>query len=201
MADQSSFLQLSRKQLILICKKLIDTGFEKDNPYDYDYDSNYNALENIAKYFSIRVSDEDVQFFSKLIHINDNLLAKIFETKDKSLYEQLVIPMAKKYKVEYQMWGHCTFVEHFEDTWTAYDKDWVHDSMRQSREDGNWDMYDGKMVDIDYDNQEVDDYKFNDVREIEEVTESTNKNKIIESLNKKTLLELRGLIDDKLRRL
>ena len=52
-----------------------------------------------------------------------------------------------------------------------------------------------------YDNYDMNDYQFDDWKEMKDVQESTNKNKIIESLDKKTLLELRGLIDDRLKTL
>ena len=124
-----------------------------------------------------------------------------FETKDKSLYEQLIIPVSKRYKVEYQQYGSCTYTEHLETTWDSYDSDWVTDSLRMANEDGNWDLFDGKVIGTEYDNYDMNDFQFDDVTEISDVKESTKKNKIIESLDKKTLLELRGLIDSRLRTL
>jgi len=201
LAFQSQFSTVPKKQLVLICEKLIDADFEI-SPYDaYDYEVNYEKLEDIAKYFSMVVSDDDVQFFAKFIKINDEVLSKIFETKDKSLYEQLVIPVAKRYKVEYQQYGSCTYTEHLETTWDSYDEDWVIDSIKQAREDGNWDLYDGKEIEMEYDNYEMNDFQFDDATEIKHVKETTNNNKIIESLDKKTLLELRGLIDNRLKTL
>ena len=44
-------------------------------------------------------TDEDVEFFTKFININDDVLAKIFETNDKSLYENIKIPVAKTYNL------------------------------------------------------------------------------------------------------
>lgn len=201
-ASQSQFSILPKNQLVFISKRLIDKDFPSSSPYEsYDYDKTHAILENIAKYFSMVVTDEDVEFFAKFLEVNDEVLSKIFETNDKSLYEQLVIPVAKRYKVEYEVYGTCTYYEYLETTWDSYDWDWVTDSMRQARDNGNWDTYDGKSTDIEYDNFDMHDYQFNDITEISDVVESTDKNKIIESLDKKTLLELRGLIDDKLRRL
>jgi len=202
LAFQSQFSTVPKKQLVLICEKLIDADFEI-SPYDaYDYEVNYEKLEDIAKYFSMVVSDDDVQFFAKFIKINDEVLSKIFETKDKSLYEQLVIPAAKRYKVEYQQHGTCTYTEYLETTWDSYDPDWVTDSLNIAREDGNWDIYDGKPIDMEYDNYDMNDFQFDDVTEMVHVQkESHNKNRIIESLDKKTLIELRGLIDNRLKTL
>lgn len=201
MATQSYFSTIPKKQLVLISEQLINKNFNTGVYGSYDYDKNYVLLVDIAKYFSMSVSDEDVQFFGKFIDINHNILLKIFETNDKSLYDQLVIPVAKDYKVEYSMWGSCTYIEYYETTWTSYDKDWVTDSMRQTRDDGNWDISDGRLIDTTYDNYETDEYEFDEVTEVDKVNESITRNTIIESLDKKTLLELRGLIDDKLRSL
>jgi len=201
MANQSYFSKLPKKQLVLISEQLIDKNFDTGVYNSSSYDKSYTTLENVAGYFSLNVSDEDVEFFGKFIDINDGILSRIFETKDKSLYDQLIIPVAKEYKVEYSVWGSCTYVEYYETTWSSYDKDWVTDSMRHARDDGNWDLYYGKEVDTTYDNNEMSDYEFDEVTEVDEVNESIKKNTIIESLDKKTLLELRGLIDKKLRSL
>ena len=199
MADQSQFSKLPKKQLVVICDQLIDNNFDSENPYDNYYDS-IDILQNIVKYFGMDAMDEDVQFFAKLIQTNDELLSKIFDTKDKSLYHQLVIPVPEEYTVWYSMVGSCTYKEKYETNWTSYDKDWVKDSMYQMRSDGNWDLYEGTHIDTEYDNFDFDDYNLDEVRKISDyIDESKNKNTIINSLDKKTLLELRGLIDNRLR--
>ena len=199
MAEQSQFSRLPKKQLVVICESLIDKNFPT-NPYEsYNYGTHMDTLVDIAQYFGMEVTDEDIQFFSKFIEINDGILSQIFETKDKSLYEKLIIPMAKRYKVEYQQYGSCTYTEYLETTWDSYDSDWVTESLRMAREDGNWDIYDGRSVYTTYDNFEMDDFQFDNVTDINDIKESIKKNKIIESLDKKTLLELRGLIDNRLR--
>ena len=98
-AEQSQFSKLPKKQLLRIAEKLVDEGFDINNPYN-DYDENYEMLESIAKFFSMTVSDEDVQFFAKFLEINDDLIADIFannsqEINNKELIEQLEIPVAK----------------------------------------------------------------------------------------------------------
>ena len=193
MIEQSQFSKLPKEVLVKITSHLIDNGFSvgsNGSPYDvYDYDKLFAKVEDISKFVGIKnVVDDDIQFFAKFIDINDEILSRIFETKDKSLYEQLVIPVAKRYKVEYQQYGSCTYTEHLETTWDSYDEDWVIDSIKQAREDGNWDLYDGKAIEMEYDNYDMNDFQFDDATEIKHVKESTNNNKIIESLYKKTLL-------------
>ena len=215
MVNQSEFSKLNKKQLFFIAKKLIEEDFPTDNPYN-DYPESYNALENIAKYFNMVVSDEDVQFFVKFIDINDDILTYLIDNpNDKSLIEKLKIPVAKTYDLHYTMWGSCTYTEHLAQKFDSYDKNWVKDSADQQREDGNWDYYNGrKLRDTEYDNFEESDHSYDEVYEVNDdktintnfVSDSIldklvieNTEDVINSLDKKTLIELRRIIDSKLK--
>jgi hypothetical protein len=92
----------------------------------------------------------------------------------------------------------------------SYDEEWVKDSATQQLNDGNWNMWEGReRRDTEYENFEESDYSFGDVYEVNEnkpqnesllgklVVENTQD--IVKSLDKKTLLELRRIIDSKLR--
>ena len=208
MAEQSEFSRLPKKILLSISENLIDNGFEL-NPYEsYDYEECIETLENISKYFNINeIIDEDVQFFSKFLEINDELLKKIIVTGDRKLSENFIIPVAKRYKVEYQQYGTCTYTEYLETTWDSYDPDWVTDSMKMARETGDWDLYDGKSIDAEYNNHDMNDFQFDDVTEInhEKINESTysklvfeNTAELIDNLDKNTLIKLKKLINQKL---
>ena len=167
----------------------------------------YEALENIARFFNINVVDEDVQFFSKFLEINDELLSKIFGG-DKSLTEELIIPMARTYELQYSVWGSCTYDDYLSQTFDAYDKNWVTDSADQQRNDGNFELYDGiNRSETQYDNFDVADYEFGNVIEVSDdrtngIRESIlkhlvveNTSKAVSSLDKKTLLKLKQIID------
>lgn len=208
-AEQSQFSRLPKKQLFRISERLIDEGFETNNPYE-NYDDNYKILENIARVFSLVVNDEDVQFFAKFIDINDDLLSKIFEADgDKSLIEQLVIPVAKTYELQYTVWGSCSYEDYLGQEFDAYDKDWVRDSADQQRNDGNWDFYDGyNRGDTYYDNHDESDFSYDKVVEVDDSDNVTgpikeqkfNKtSKVISTLDKESLLELKKIIDSRLR--
>jgi hypothetical protein len=210
-AEQSQFSKLPKKQLFLIAEKLIDEDFPTDNPYNNDYEDTYEILNNIGKYFNIPVNDEDVQFFSKFLSINDNILAELLNNpKDKSLIERLEIPVAKTYDLHYRVFGSCTFTEYLAQKFDSYDKNWVSDSAEQQRQDGNWDYYNGRNVnETDYDDFEFSDSSYDNVYEVEDekptkesmldrlVIENTKD--VVNSLDKKTLMELRRIIDSKLR--
>jgi hypothetical protein len=208
-AEQSQFSRLPKRQLVLIAERLVDESFPSGNPYD-DYEEHYKNLVSIGKYFNINVNDEDVQFFAKFLEINDELLSNIFDG-DKSLIENIVIPVAKTYDLRYSVWGTCTYDEYLGQYFDAYDEDWVIDSAKQQREDGNWDLYDGRNIrETTYDNFDESDYSFDDVYEVndDKIKESLldrlvleNTSEVVSSLDKQTLLKLKQIIESRLRSL
>jgi hypothetical protein len=216
-AEQSQFSRLPKKQLVLIAEKLVDESFPSGNPYDdREYEEHYNNLSSIGKYFNINVNDEDVQFFAKFLELNDELIADIFannsqEINNKELIEQLVIPVAKTYNLDYSVWGSCSYEEYLTQSFDSYDGNWVIDSANQQREDGNWDLYDGRSrSETTYDNFEESDHSFDRVYEVNDnkikellldllVLENTSE--VVSSLDKQTLLKLKQIIESRLRSL
>lgn len=211
MAEQSQFSKLPKNQLVLIAEKLVDEDFPTGNPYgSYSFSETYETLSTIGKYFSISAVHEDVEFFSKFLEMNDDVLADIFETGDKTLYDKLVIPVAQTYELRYNVWGSCTFDDYMGQKFDSYDMNWVEDSARQQRDDGNWDLFDGYNVsDTTYDNFDTSDYSFDEVRYVSEpVKESLlnrlvleNTSEVVSSLDRETLLKLKSIIDSRLRSL
>lgn len=211
MADQSQFSRISKKQLLFICERLLDEGFDASYIYD-NYDDSYKALEDIGKYFNVSISDEDVQFFGKLLSDNDNLIADIFANQganknNKELIERLEIPVAKDYELEYTVDGTVNYTEWYTYKVSSYDKSWVDESIRQQYNDGNFDLYEGHLDDTQYDNYEMNDWEFKGVSEVDpKVQESLLSKLVIEntqdalhSLDKKTLIKLKSLIESRLR--
>jgi hypothetical protein len=212
--EQSQFSRLSKKQLAFIAEKLVDEDFPIGNPYTDDFDDAYNILVDVSKYFSVEATQEDVEFFSKFLQINDEIIADLFannreQMKNVALYEQLVIPVAKSYNLDYSSWGSCNYTNYMVQEFDSYDKDWVRDSAQQRSNDGSWSMWEGQETSpAEYDNFEESDYDFGKVYEVndEPVQESLlrklvleNTQDVVKSLDKKTLLELRRIIDSKLR--
>jgi len=213
--EQSQFSRLPKKQLVFIAEKLVDEDFPIGNPYDDDFDNAYNILQEVSKYFSVESTHEDVEFFAKFLEINDDLIADLFannkeEMKNRELFEQLVIPVAKSYNLNYSSWGSCSFTNYMVQEFDSYDEEWVKDSAQQQNSDGNWNMWEGsERRDTEYENFEESDYSFDDVYEVNEnkpknesvlgrlVIENTSE--VVNSLDRKTLLELRRIIDSKLR--
>jgi len=213
MAEQSQFSKLPKKQLVFICEKLVDEDFPIGNPYESDFDNAFNILQEVSKYFSLTATHEDVEFFAKLLQINDDLIADLFannkeQMKNRELIEQLVIPVAKSYNMDYSSWGSCNYTNNMTQEFDSYDEEWVKDSATQQLSDGNWNMWEGsERRDTEYENFEESDYSFGDVYEIDDTKNESvldrlvieNTSEVVNSLDRKTLLELRRIIDSKLR--
>ena len=218
MAVQSQFSKLSKKQLVFISEKLIDEEFPIGNPYDNDHDAAFSTLEGIAKYFNLSIDLEDVEFFSKLLEINEDLFADLFANnreniRNKELIDRLIIPKAEVYNLHYEIYGICRFTEYKSQEFDSYDKDWVKDSAEQRRQDGSWDFWDGYDRDVtDYDNYQVDGETYGHVYNVEYkenknnfVSDSIldklvieNTENVVSSLDRQTLLKLKSIIDSKL---
>ena len=217
MAIQSQFSKLPKKQLVFITEKLVDEDFPIGNPYDSDFDGAEKILTEVANYFSLGVTQEDVEFFSKFLEVNENIIAELFannreQMRNSSLIEQLVIPVAKTYDLHYTTWGSCSYTEYKASYFDSYDKDWVTDSASQQRNDGNWDMWDGRDIrDTEYENFEESDSSYNHVYNVDDKQETIysesildklvieNTKDVVNSLDRNTLIKLKSIIESRLR--
>ena len=213
MTEQSQFSKLSKKQLVFIAEKLVDEDFPIGNPYQDDFENALSILEDVSKYFGLSATQEDVEFFAKLLEINDDLIADLFannkeQMKNRELFEQLIIPVAKSYNMDYSSWGTCSYTNYMVQEFDSYDRDWVTDSATQQNNDGSWNMWEGQETNpTEYENFEENNYSFGDVYEIDETkTESLldrlvieNTSGVVNSLDKKTLLKLKSIIESRLR--
>jgi hypothetical protein len=219
MATQSQFSKLPKKQLVFIAEKLLDEDFPIGTPY-YDSDffgGAYNILKQVANYFGLEATQEDVEFFSKFLEINKTIITDLFannreQMRNTSLMEQLVIPVAKTYDLHYTTWGNCNYTEYKAAYFDSYDKDWVEDSATQQEEDGNWNTLDGRDVrDAEYENFEESDFTYNHVYDVDDKQEPTysesildklvleNTKDVVNSLDKNTLIKLKSIIESRLR--
>jgi hypothetical protein len=212
-ATQSQFSRLPKKQLAFIAEKLVDEDFPIGNPYISDFDSAYGTLQEVSKYFSVESTHEDVEFFSKFLEINEDIIADLFannkeQMNNRELIEQLEIPVAKSYNMDYSSWGTCSYTNYMVQEFDCYDRDWVTDSASQQNSDGNWNMWEGQETNpTEYENFEESNYSFGDVYEIDETkTESIldrlvieNTSGVVNSLDKQTLLKLKSIIESRLR--
>jgi dsDNA-binding SOS-regulon protein len=218
MASQSQFSKLPKKQLVFITEKLVDEDFPIGNPYDSDFDVAEEILTQLANYFSLAVTQEDVEFFSKFLEVNKDIIAALFannreQIRNTSLIEQLVIPVAKTYDLHYTIMGSCSYTDYKGTYFDSYDKNWVTDAAEKQRSDGNWDLWDGRSVrDTEYDNfDEEADYDYNNVYNVNDNQETIysesildklvieNTKDVVGSLDKKTLIKLKSIIESRLR--
>jgi hypothetical protein len=202
-ADQSQFSNQPKKILYTITQKLISDDFDEDYSAD-TYDNNQTILSNISRMFNIDVvHDIDIQFFTKFIKINRRLISEISETKDKSLIDKLVIPIAKTYEMLYNTWGSCAYEEFLKQEVDSYDEEWVRISILRDEADGYWNTYEGSQYsEPQYDNHEENGWNIESVHESNENIQENNfkkTTKVISSMDKKSLLELKNIIDSRLR--
>ena len=209
-AEQSQFQNVSKKMLYTISNLLIeeDDAWTQGNPYEsYGFDTRYLELQNVGKYLGFTAAHEDVEFFAKFIEINDRMIERI-SNGDKSFIEQLVIPTAKEFRLEYTVWGTCSYTDNMYQDFSSYDETWVIDSAEQQRNDGNWDLWDGVNVsDTEYENYEQSDYSFERVKPKPKQQQESllsklvieNTENVVESLDKQTLMKLKSIIELRLR--
>jgi hypothetical protein len=205
MSDQSNFSKLSKKQLL---KAVIPYLLENDypiNPYtDKDiYDKCWDIVESLSNVYGNESQLEDIEFFSKLLSLNLRLIEEYGETNDMTLSEKLVIPEMKAYQLDYNTWGICNYTEFYKSRVWSYDEDWVEPGVKMAEEDGNWGTGEGSYrIEPDYENYEesgweielIHDYPSESIQE-----QKFNKtSKVISTLDKESLLELRKIINSRL---
>jgi hypothetical protein len=203
MENASLFQNYSKKHLAFIISELINNNFDFTDPYADD--DNMQILEDVVKPFGESISDIDMEFFAKLIKNDEELAVQIGNSKpSKSLYERLVIPKVDKYNVHWKEYGTCTYERYFRDTWDSYDQDWVEYAIDKAHNDGNYVKWDAEY-DTDYENFETHDDTYTSIEKITETKQSgidklviENTSYAIDSLDRKSLIILKSIIDKKL---
>lgn len=198
---------LPLKIIANIAKLCIEDGFEYFSPYD-DYDDNIEILQTATAWTSNNVDSLlDLEFMSKFITTNETLLTKWID-EDLNLKEiagDLIIPKAKSFQIRYEQWGPATYTEHYSTIWYSYDKSWVSSAMEAELRNGDWNYMDGENVSHDVDDWEPDNERINSIQEFSPVNESVkqkvileNTSELLKQIDKKSLIELRDLINQRL---
>lgn len=206
----SDFLKFSKKRLVQLANILLENGFEyEDSPYD-NFDKNFEILSSITKVMGLSETNEDVEFFCKLIQDNLVLIQGFATTNDSSLLDEIEIPKIQKFEIDVQSHYTGTITETYRNDWYSYDELWVDDAYRTAFNDGLVDHYEGRLIDTETNDLEFQDWYINNIRRIrDEVSESSNIKKviventqdIINRLDKQSLLQLKKSIDSRLRKL
>ena len=208
---ESKLSNLPVKVLAEIAKRAIENQFDFENPYDYGYEESADILEESTSWTGVGTIEAlDIEFMAKFISSNSEILTSWIDSgkKFKDL-PNLYIPKSKKFIVNYSSKGRGYVIQNYNTDWNSYDEDWVSDAMSALNSVGDWSYYDGNYDGTDVDDFEEDDL---DVESIEEVKGRKGRNEsvlgilvventkdVVKSLDKKTLLELRRIIDSKLR--
>jgi hypothetical protein len=176
----SKLENLPIKQLVYISRRLMQLDFDFENPYS-NYEDDIDNLEKILRYFGLDAQQIDLDFIAKFISVNEKLISSIDINREiESSLEKFIIPRVSQFEIFYEFWGPAVYTEVYKTKWSTYDKNWVEVSIHVARNEGTWSDYDGDYVEHDTDNWEPDNFKI---------------------LEKTKLLELRNLIDKKLKNL
>lgn len=198
MKHDSKLSKLSPEQLLYVCGKLTKIKPISDwlDPFN-DANEYKRDLHEIVKYFGIReINSFDLEFMSKFISTNLSVIQDFLNTKDLEKLELIVYPEQTNYTVFYEVWGPATFTEKYSVSWPSYDKDWVSKSIKESYYDAEFYYYDGNYQDYEVDNFETQNFEVIDY--IAENKKKSNNKPLLETLDKKTLLKLRKVIDERL---
>lgn len=191
--EKSGLEKLSDKQLVYIGLKLLKSNFDYTAPYD-DFTKSFEQVSNILKYFGIDSSPIDVEYISKFIWLNEDNFISLEKNNSVDITDMTFErPVAKNYRVFYQVWGPATYTEKYSTKKSSYHKEWASDGLVADYDEGVFNYYDGDYNEHEVDNWEVDEFR---VDFVQPITENS-----INSLKKDSLLELRNLIDKRLKNL
>lgn len=207
---ESQLYKLPNKVLCEIVKICLENDYDFEDPYIMGYSESCEIVEDASRWVGVgTIESVDIEFVAKFISLNENLLRSWIEGEKKfdEISSELVKPRPKKYMVYYSSKGRGYVIQKYSTDWTSYDKDWIDESMRELSSMGDWSYYEGDYLGTDVDDFDEDSL---DIEEIEVLNEGQNKSilnklvventsEVINSLDKKTLLELKKLIDFKLR--
>lgn len=204
----SKLSKLPNKVLFNICQNLIDEAkFNYDEPYD-DYDENQEYLEQAANWTGEKIEHEDVEFISVLISDNFELFEKVKEGEidKKAVIEELVKPQLYTYSIDYEVWGPATLTEKYEIKRKSYSESLAKDGLKHDYFEGNMSYYDGDYQENESDNFEPDNFDITWVNQVQNENKKSilskivveNTTEVLDNLDKKTLIELRNIINQKL---
>jgi hypothetical protein len=192
--------------LIEIFSLLLSTDFDYGDPYD-DYEKNKELLENSSRWASVDVDSLDVEFMAAFISKNENLIESFNSdgVNPNEIISRLVIPEMKEYRISYEIWGSAVLTEQYSTKRDSYSESLAKNSLRHEYHEGEFDYYQGKYEGYETDNFEADNFEITWVESVNESKKSIlsrlvieNTSEVLNDLDKRTLIELRNLINQKL---
>jgi hypothetical protein len=192
--------------LIEISSLLLSTDFNYRDPYD-DYEKSEELLENSSKWASVDVDSLDVEFISSFIFKNEKLIESVNSdgVNPNEIISRLIIPEMKEYRVSYEIWGPAVLTEKYSTTRQSYGESFARNSLRHEYHEGKFDYYQGNYEEHETDNFDADHFEITWVESLNESKKSIisrlvieNTSEVLNDLDKRTLIELRNLINQKL---
>lgn len=205
--EKSSLSNLPLKIIANISKLCIEEGLEYYDPYD-DFENNMEILQRSSSWASQNPDNNlDLEFICKFLIENEPLLEKWIdeELKFNEISQDLIIPEPSKFKIFYEQWGPATYTEKYKSSWFSYDKEWVEPSFNESTNQGTWSYYDGDYLEHETDNWEPSDERITSIILDTTIKESVNPKVLVENtkelikkVDRKSLIQLRDLINQHL---
>lgn len=198
------------KVITTIAEFVIDDVIFAKNNDSINFDKALKLLENRASWAGKEFDYNDVEFMKVFISENyDNIISlKNDEVKFKDIVSSLKIPKVKKFMVNVRAGGKAYYTTELEKEFNGFDIDLTRNRIQTEIEHTGLETYVDNFKEVEYSIEDWDPSWF-DVDYIKEImTESKSKKiskviienseKILENLDRKTLINLRKLIDLKL---
>ena len=190
---QSKIHNLSDKQLVFAALRLMKSTFDYTNPYE-EAAKSLDEVEEVLRYFNIESTFLDVEFMAKFIKLNEEKLIEL-QKNNKINIQGMTFkrPIPEKFEIYYEVYGPATFTEKYKTFRTSYDGEWAKSGIVEQYNEGNFNYYEGQYLEHEVDNWDVDSFIVDFYQKVKEYN--------INSLKKDTLMELRNLIDRRLKNL
>lgn len=143
----------------------------------------YEQIKTSRKIFNLTRSDVD--FFYHFFEANYNLILK-----DNLTIDNMVVPVEN----EYTFYVSCDVVKYGKENYRYTENLYSEKSIIYNYENGTWDPNDGKLIDEDYDEYELNGWNITDIFISKNITE-TNEERL------KKLLVIKEIVDKKIKEL
>lgn len=196
------------KVIATIASMCMDDDFDYQEPSSSE---NYDILRSSSKWAGLEPDNVlDVEFISSFIQKNHHLLTKWKdkEIKFNEIANKFIIPTSKKFIVEYSLSGRAYLIERRKTDWESYNQDWIKDTMESLRSEGQWNYWEDKLLDTEYEDFEEDNFEVDYIDEMNKNNQKEsiysklvleNTKDLLEGLDKNTLLKLKNLVESKLK--
>jgi len=209
---ESEFEIADRKELATIAKICLEKGLKFNEPFR---DSNYDIVKLVSKLFGYSNIDlYDVEFICAFIIDNYHILQSWIDgnLSYSNISSRLKLPQIEEFEILYQVSIREYVVEYYKTDWKCFKKEWVEDSITDSLNEGSWDYFSESPIEREVVDSDNTNFRIESVKPMKDLNTETVENNIIkllsentenviENFDRKTLLNIKKIIDTKLKSL